>query len=262
MTLRDDLGRAFAWHGPPRRIVSLCPSQTELLYALGLADRVLGRTRFCIHPAPAVRRAARVGGTKDVSLSRIRALRPDFILAEQEEQNRETVELLSREFPVCVTRVENVDDALQMILNVGVCTVTEPAARVWHERIAGAFDRLPTAPPLRVAYLIWKDPWMAAGQGTYIQSVLERLGLVNVFLERDERYPTFDLEELAALNPELLLLSSEPYPFGEKHAAELTALLPTAHIRLVDGEWFSWYGVRMWAAAEALAGIVRDLRKL
>ncbi len=261
MTRTDDLGRTFTWNGPPRRIVSLCPSQTEYLYALGLSDRIVGRTRFCIHPQPAVARARRIGGTKDVDLTRIRALHPDFILAEQEEQRRETVELLAREYPVAVTRVENVADGLSMLLTVGEWVGCDAMARVWHGRIARAFGTIAKAPPLRTAYLIWKNPWMGVGPTTYIDSVLAHLGLINVWNEKMERYPSFELADLKTLGPELVLLSSEPYPFRARHVSEIAAAVPAARVLLVDGEWFSWYGVRMWAAADALQQLVRQLKR-
>ena len=261
MTRTDDLGRTFAWYGPPQRIVSLCPSQTEYLYALGLADRIVGRTRFCIHPQPAIAGARRVGGTKDVDLVRIRALRPDFILAEMEEQTREVVERLAREYPVAVTRVENLTDGLRMLQTVGTWVGRDALANVWHGRIARAFDSIPPAPALRTAYLIWRNPWMGAGPNTYIDSILAHLGLVNIWTYPAARYPTFDLADLAGSEPELVLLSSEPYPFRARHVAEIQSVVPKARVLLVDGEWFSWYGVRMWSAADALRHLVRQMRR-
>ncbi|HXG28672.1 MAG TPA: helical backbone metal receptor [Nevskiales bacterium] len=256
----DDLGRAVRLPARPRRIVSLCPSQTETLLALGLSGRVVGRTRYCIHPAAEVSRITEVGGTKQLRLDALRALQPDLIIAEKEENRREDVEALEREFPVYVTDVRSVDGALRMIRHLGqLCDCTQ-AAEVLAQQIAGRFSRLqPLRPRRRVAYLIWRKPWMAAGADTYIHDVLTRCGFENVFAAKTGRYPETTLEDIERLAPEVLLLSSEPYPFQDRHRQEFAKRLPGAKVLLVDGEAFSWYGARMRLAADALQRLLSEL---
>jgi iron complex transport system substrate-binding protein len=256
----DDLGRAVRHPAQPRRIVSLCPSQTETLLALGLGERVVGRTRYCIHPAAEVSRITEVGGTKQPRLDAVRGLQPDLIIAEKEENRREDVEALAQEFPVYVTDVRSVDDALRMIGTLGRLCGCVPAAATLTQQIAERFSRLkPLDPPRRAAYLIWRKPWMAAGNDTYIHGVLTRCGLANVFAAHAGRYPETTPEEIKQLAPEVLLLSSEPYPFEEKHVRDFAQRLPESRVRLVDGEAFSWYGARMRPAADTLQQLLREL---
>ncbi len=241
----SDLIRTYAWDQDhlhrevlvpwaPQRILSLCPSQTETLADLGLSSRLVGVTRYCIHPRDSLKDIARVGGTKKVDFDLIGRLEPDLIIAEKEENPREMVEELQKIAPVYVTDV------------VGRLTATEgQAARILRE-IEGKWSLLePIQKPLRVAYLIWRKPWMGVGAGTYIGSLLREVGFTNVLECTSSRYPEVSESELQAADPELVLLSSEPYPFAEKHIAEIQALLPRARILLVDGEAWSWYGSRM-----------------
>mgnify|MGYP003941179621 CR=1 FL=1 len=256
---RDMTGRTLNVPAPPQRIVSLVPSQTELLYDLGLEEEVVGATKFCVHPGHWFRNKTRVGGTKDVHLDRIEALQPDLILANKEENVREQIEALAASYPVWVSDVRTVTQALEMIREVGMLTGRAEKANELTERIDAGFARLTgIARPKRVAYLIWRKPWMSIGRDTFIHDVLTRLGWEHVFADR-ERYPSFTAEELAARKPDLILLSSEPFPFGEKHIAELKAVAPKAEVRLADGEMFSWYGSRMLKAADYLADFCRAI---
>lgn len=253
----SDLIRTYAWDQdhlhrevlvpwPPQRILSLCPSQTETLADLGLSSRLVGVTRYCIHPRDSLKDIARVGGTKKVDFDLIGRLEPDLIIAEKEENPREMVEELQKIAPVYVTDVVDRSSAFRMILDLGRLTATEgQAARILRE-IEGKWSLLePIQKPLRVAYLIWRKPWMGVGAGTYIGSLLREVGFTNVLECTSSRYPEVSESELQAADPELVLLSSEPYPFAEKHIAEIQALLPRARILLVDGEAWSWYGSRM-----------------
>lgn len=237
----------------PQRIVSLCPSQTELLYALGAGSRVVGRTTWCIHPAPQVQQATSVGGTKKVNIKKLQALEPDFILCEMEENTPAMVKQLEAIAPTYVTKVETVGDALAMIHTIGQLLHTVAAAAELVRQIQYAWAHLPQALPKRTAYLIWKDPWMLVGQPTYIGSVLEHIGLVNVAAPMKSRYPSVELHELKRLEPELVLLSSEPFEFRQSHLDLLSEELPRTQLELVDGEAFSWYGSRMLPAAQYLA---------
>ena len=256
----DPLGRPVALvQFPPQRIVSLCPSQTELLFALGAGPRVVGRTRWCIHPQPEVSAVAAVGGTKKVSRTRVAELQPDLILGEKEENTPELIAQLEAIAPTYVTNVESVADAHTMIAQVGALVGAEAEAARLSAAIAARWQGLAPAPPLRVAYLIWRAPWMGVGASTYIHSVLTQLGLVNALATLPGRYPEIRLEQLAALGVQRVLLSSEPYAFTPADAEALAAELALP-VDVVDGEAFSWYGARMLPAADVLARYVAHLR--
>lgn len=256
----DQIGREVVIPHPPQRIISLCPSLTETLIELGLTDRVVGRTKFCIHPAAALADIKRVGGTKEVNEAVIAELNPDLIIAEKEENTKEMVASLSAHYPVFVTDVVDVPSALTMISDVGQITGTENLATQMVQEITTGFTEIPhLSEPLSVAYLIWRNPWMTAGHSNYINALLDQLGFRNVFADRESRYPEVTDADLIAMNPKIVLLSSEPFPFKDKHLAEIQAFLPGAHVLLVDGEMFSWYGVRMKAAAGYLAKLVSTI---
>ena len=253
-TLRDDCHRKLQLAGPIQRIVCLCPSLTETLFALGVGDQVVGRTRYCIHPQPDIEAVATVGGTKNPALDDIVALAPDLVIAEKEENRKQDVDELQAHCPVYVCNIESFDDALASILRLGCLLQREALADELHQRISTAWQQLPTMPrPLRVLYLIWRRPWMAAGAGTYIDAVLARCGLINVAREFEGRYPQLSVEQLAGLDCDVCLLSSEPYPFKPKHQAEVGKLMPGVQTQRVDGEMFSWYGARMLPAADYLS---------
>jgi ABC-type Fe3+-hydroxamate transport system substrate-binding protein len=229
----------------PQRIVSLVPSQTELLYDLGLGDRVVGITKFCVHPSHWQKEKIKIGGTKTVHLQKVLDLKPDLILANKEENDREQVEYLAQYCPTHTTDVKTLADALDMIATVGTLTGTQTAAADLVTRIRAVFDRLPQFDaPRSAAYLIWRKPYMVAGGDTFIQDMLHYAGFSNVFAHL-MRYPECAVQDLVAAAPQYLLLSSEPYPFKDKHIAELQSICPNAVIQLVDGEMFSWYGSRL-----------------
>ncbi|RME98762.1 MAG: cobalamin-binding protein [Bacteroidetes bacterium] len=225
-------------------MVSLVPSQTELLAWLGLAQQVVGITKFCVRPREWWRTKVRVGGTKQLHLDRIRDLQPDLIIGNKEENTREQVLALAESFPVWISEVSDLPTAYDMIETVGRLTHRQRATQLLNEQIQAAFAQLPLYPPLRAAYLIWRKPYMVAGGDTFIQAMLEQAGFINVFADRP-RYPVTTTHELAARAPQLILLSSEPFPFNDKHRAELAKVCPSAVIMLVDGEAFSWYGSRL-----------------
>lgn len=255
----DQLLRTIELPVPPRRIVSLVPSQTELLYDLGLEQEVASITKFCVHPPHWFRSKPRIGGTKQVSIEKVKALRPDLILANKEENVREQVEALSAIAPVWVSDVNGLEDALDMIKAVGRLTGTdEKAAGICH-RVKTGFEQLPAAAKtVRAAYLIWREPHMAAGGDTFISDMLQRLGADNIFGHL-QRYPVITADDLREANCDLLLLSSEPYPFRQKHIDEWQAQLPHAKILLVDGEMFSWYGSRLLQAPAYFAALQKRL---
>jgi ABC-type Fe3+-hydroxamate transport system substrate-binding protein len=241
-TVVDQIGRTVLIPKIPQRIVSLVPSQTELLCGLGLEERVVGITKFCVHPKDWFRNKTRIGGTKQLNFEAISALNPDLIITNKEENNKEDIERLAEDFPIWVSDINNLDSALEMIQMVGEITGTD--ASVLAEEIRVGFDKLqPIWPTQKTLYLIWKNPFMAAGSDTFIHDLMTRCGFENV--TNQGRYPELSEEEIIELNPELVLLSSEPFPFKAKHIQELQELLPKARIKLVDGEMFSWYGSRL-----------------
>lgn len=260
-SVTDSLGRLLHIPTEPQRIISLCPSQTETLFALGLAGRIVGRTRYCIHPAEAVRTIPVVGGTKKVDIPAVRALEPDLIIAEKEENTPQDVELLSEIAPVYVTNVESYEQALISIVELGDITGKRATAENIVRQIKEAFETIPRATqPLRVLYLIWRKPFMAAGTRTYINSIIERLGWQNAAAHLPARYPTID--DPIQVKPDIVLLSDEPYPFKEKHIPEVQQAWQGAEVRIVRGDYFSWYGVRMREAATYLAQLAEEIGKV
>lgn len=255
----DHLGRSVAVPFPPKRIVSLCPSLTETLFALGVGERVVGRTQFCIHPAEALADVVRVGGTKQVKDDVLASLAPDLIIAEKEENPKEMVERLAESYPVYVTDVETYEDALYMIRDLGKVVGARGEAKQIISKIEAGFAELAPVDGVRVAYFIWQNPYMVPGDHTYIHSLLSRCGFVNVFAEAEGRYPTVTEEEIRAVAPDYLFLSSEPFPFVEKQREEFAARFPDSTVVLVDGEMFSWYGSRMVAAADYLRKLVEEV---
>ena len=234
------------------RIVSLVPSLTELLADLNMGDRVKGITKFCVHPPQWKREKISIGGTKSIDTARIIDLRPDLILASKEENVREQVEKLAGHGRLILTDVATCTDALQVINEIGTMLGKHTQALQMTAQIEQDFLALkPFLPPVKklVVYLIWQDPYMVAGGDTFISSMLDNAGFTNFFGDR-LRYPEIDLASLATVDELTIFLSSEPYPFREKHAEVMSRVLPKAVIRLVDGEIFSWYGSRMLMAAD------------
>jgi ABC-type Fe3+-hydroxamate transport system substrate-binding protein len=243
----------------PQRIVSLVPSQTELLYHLGLTDEVVGITKFCVHPTEWFRNKKRVGGTKNVNIATVRALQPDLIIANKEENTREQIEELATLYPVYISDITTIAGGLEMIRQVGNLVGKGEQGEQLALQIKQSFEGIRrTEVPLKVAYFIWRQPWMCAGGDTFISDMLQQMGWINV-LAHQKRYPVVDLAELSALQPDILLLSSEPYPFKEAHIAELQAALPHTRIALADGEMFSWYGSRMLYAAEYMNRLLAEI---
>lgn len=243
---KDMLGRELLFDRVPKRIISVVPSQTELLYDLGLEDEVIAITKFCIHPENWFRTKERIGGTKNLDLDRIRELKPDLIIANKEENSKADIEELSDEFPVWVSDIYNLDDAQQMIQQLGNLLGKDHMAQAIARMIEKGFSSIKSLhKKQRALYLIWQNPWMSVNRDTFIHDMIQRLGLENVTSAFASRYPQLSAEEIKTLNPQLVLLSSEPYPFKEKHISQLQALLPNSRIGLVDGEAFSWYGSRL-----------------
>ena len=233
------------------KIISLVPSLTELIIDLGLADRLIGRTRFCIHPAEVVDDIAIIGGTKNPNIEKIKALEPDFILANKEENRQKDIEELEKEHYVHLTDIDTIEDALAAINEIGALLGAKEKADDLVQQINNTLSHKADYEPLRTAYFIWKEPWMVAGSSTYIHEIMKEWNLENIF-SNQSRYPEIDLSVLKDKSPDLIILSSEPYPFKEKHIAEVQKFCPNSQIVLLDGEWFSWYGSRMVHSFKAL----------
>jgi ABC-type Fe3+-hydroxamate transport system substrate-binding protein len=242
----DQLGRKITLHCPPQRIISLVPSQTELLFALGLENEVVGITKFCIHPKAWFQSKTRIGGTKDVNLERVRALRPDLVIANKEENDAAQVAALAAEFPVWVSSVDDLNSALSMIGSIAALTDRQEIGAHLCHTITREFAGLRPAGTKSVVYIIWNEPLMAAGPDTFIHDMLRRCGFSNCIAQ--PRYPTVLEETLEQLAPQVILLSSEPFPFSDKHVKAMEHRFPSSRIVLVDGEMFSWYGSRLTLA--------------
>lgn len=255
-TFTDMMGREVEVNYPPRRIVSLVPSQTELLFDLRLDEQVVGITKFCVHPEEWFRSKTRIGGTKTVHMDRIADLQPDLIIANKEENTQEQVEELAERYPVWISNIQTIPEALQMIRAVGELVDRKEKAEALIAEIQTGFAGLQQHTAKRVAYFIWRNPWMCAGGDTFISNMITTIGWKNVLAHKD-RYPEITLEALATLQPEMILLSSEPYPFKEQHIAEIKTVLLNAEVRLVDGEMFSWYGSRMLKAVGYMREMIR-----
>jgi ABC-type Fe3+-hydroxamate transport system substrate-binding protein len=245
----DQMGRQILAPVRALRIVSIVPSQTELLIDLGLSDRVVGITKFCVHPAELRREKTVVGGTKKINLDKVRALKPDLIIGNKEENEQSDIEALEKEFPVWMSDIYTLEDSFCFMEMLGELLDVETEPLI--QNIQSEFKKLERvvekSDPKSVLYLIWNNPVMVAGGNTFIDDILKRLKMKN--LSPAERYPVVNLAEQKT-SPDLVLLSSEPYPFKEKHIFAFQEQFPNAKVMLVDGEMFSWYGSRLLKAPE------------
>lgn len=231
------------------RIVSVVPSQTELLYDLGLKNQIVGLTKFCIEPSILENSnqkwfelKTKIGGTKNIDIKKVRNLKPHLIIASKEENEKGQIEELRNYFSVYTSDVCDINSSLEMIEHIGILTKTESKAKDIVSDIQFNFSKisLPTVQK-KAAYFIWKNPYMSVGGDTFIHQMIEAAGFENV-TSKFSRYPVIVIETLKELNPDVVFLSSEPYPFKEKHIAEFQEILPNSHVYIVDGQKFSWYG--------------------
>lgn len=269
MECRDELGFRLELEQPPQRIVSLVPSLTETLFALGLDRQVIGVTKFCVEPAEAVASIQKVGGTKNPDLRAIVALDPDLVIANAEENRRQDVERMrAHGLRVFVTYPRNVSGALESILGLGRVTHREAEAAVLAREIVRVVSVIETSLGiwnklrLRVFCPIWKKPWMTFNQDTYAHDMLRLLGFLNIFGDVAERYPRITLQAALDRRPQVVVLPDEPYTFGDADVAELKAELPAGlsrRIMLVSGRDLHWYGVHM---VKGLANLAERLGRL
>lgn len=249
------------------RIVSLCPSLTELVFDLGGGDALVGRTKFCVHPADRVTAVEAVGGTKNPKLDRIVALRPDLVLLNAEENREEDARALERAgVRLHVSMPRTVPETAAMVRDIataiGATAAGEDIARDIEARAARVHNAARGAAPVRYAYLIWREPWMTVNDDTFIAHLLALPGGVNAFGGAPERYPTITLDALREAAPDVVLLSSEPFPFGARHVEELSSTLGWARERLclVDGERLSWHGSRTPAGIDLAESVIAGVR--
>ncbi len=254
-TFKDQCGRLINIPQAPQRIVSLVPSQTELLYHLGLGSKVVGVTAYCVHPAEALQQKTIIGGTKNLQLDTIRNLKPDLIIGNKEENNKVDIDQLAKEFPVWISDIDTLDQATDMIERIGNLCQAQKAAESLVHKIKSLANQYPAKERTTALYFIWKKPYMVCGQNTFINSMMEQCGFTNVAPTKDERYPTLNFDEIAEIQPQTILLSSEPYSFTTSDLHHFGDKFPNCTIKIVDGELFSWYGNRMVNALEYFSKI-------
>ena len=249
----DQIGIQHSFENTPKRIISLVPSQTELLFDLGLEDAIVGITKFCVHPVHFKGIKTIVGGTKSVKIAKIKALHPEIIICNKEENTLEIVQELSQICPVWVTDIVSIDDNLQMIHDFGQLFNKRTEAQKWIDKINFAYQDfkqfIKDKPVKKAAYFIWANPYMVAGNHTFINELLQLNHFENIYKCKEGRYPEIELKKIRLEgDPDYVFLSSEPFPFTDEHAFEIGRFTHHAKTVFVDGEMFSWYGSRLLKA--------------
>jgi len=225
---------------------------------LSLDEQIVGRTRFCKFPEDRVEQALNIGGTKEIKLDRIHSLKPDLIIAEKEENTKKIVETLEKHYPTFVFEIQSINDSLRMIEDLGKLVGKQEKALLLHDPVEQTIINLPKVNHKRAAYMIWQNPYMVVGNDTYINSLLQRLGFRNPFVNFSGRYPVITLDDLKDAQLDYLFLATEPFPFQEKHVIHFQNLLPDFKTTIIDGEMF-WYGAK---AATILPYFIRFLLDL
>ena len=259
MIFIDQIGNRISIETVPHKIVSLVPSQTELLHYFGLEQSVIGITKFCIHPQIWFKNKTRIGGTKNLNIEKIKELNPDIIIGNKEENVKEQIEELQKYFPVWMSDISSLDDSYKMILSLGEIFDKKEISYSLVKSIKYNFLELTNtiANHNSVLYLIWNKPIITVGSNTFIDSILSTLNLKNIIT--DVRYPEITLDYLQKLNPDFIFLSSEPFPFSSKHIQVFQRLLPQSKVFLVDGEMFSWYGSKLLETPNYLSSLLKKL---
>ncbi|MGB7293623.1 MAG: helical backbone metal receptor [Thermodesulfobacteriota bacterium] len=258
---KDQLGGSIFLARTPHKIISLVPSQTELLFDLGLDKEVIGITRYCIHPVEKCAEKIKIGGTKRFDFDLIDKLKPDLIIGNKEENYKAGIERLRSKYAVWMSDVNTLEDAYQMIKSIGDMVDKGREARDIVSEIESKVKRFKPRSSIKVAYFIWQRPYMVAGENTFIDDMLRIFGFANVFGDLD-RYPEVTLDQIRDASPAAIFLSSEPFPFKSKHLDEFNERFPSTIIRLVDGTMFSWYGSRLRYAADYFEKLIKDLQIL
>jgi ABC-type Fe3+-hydroxamate transport system substrate-binding protein len=252
MEFIDQTGYKITMNGHSKRVVSIVPSQTELLYYIGLEP--IAQTIFCVHPSSKLKNSIKIGGTKKLNIPKIKSLKPDLIIGNKEENDKEQILELRKHFPVWLSDIYTIEDSNSMIKSIGEMTNMRDESQELIEEINSGFQVVSKLKKAKstVLYLIWRNPYMAAGQSTFINDILIRAGYTNALQNGNSRYPELSNEDIISLHANEILLSSEPFPFTDKHITELQTLLPNTKVKLIDGELFSWYGPRLLKTIEYL----------
>jgi ABC-type Fe3+-hydroxamate transport system substrate-binding protein len=258
----DQLNREIEIKSVPKRIISLVPSQTEYLYALGLEKEIVGITKFCIYPTLFFKSTTKIGGTKNFAMDKIAKLAPDLIIANKEENYQEGIEELQKYYPVWISDITTLEDSYFMMAEIGKITNKTQESSQIIGNIRLEFSKLQAKvtqqnSKKKVLYLIWQNPLMAAGRATFIDEMLQIAGFENVVTEN--RYPEILPATIQTMAIDYIFLSSEPYPFQEKHKIALQKLFPHTKIILVDGELFSWYGSRLQYSAGYFQNLLQKI---
>lgn len=240
------------------KIISLVPSITEALFDFGLSEKeVIGRTKFCIQPKNTVQKVEIIGGTKNLNIAKIKSLNPDLIIANKEENVKEQIEELQKDFKVLVTNISNLEDNYYLLKTLGNLLEKQEIAQKFNLKIYEILAKFSDLEKKKCAYLIWKNPYMTVGFDTFIHDILEKIGFQNIF-KNQKRYPEISVQDLQSAD--YIFLSSEPFPFQQKHIDELQKELPDAKISLVDGEAFSWYGTRLAKCESYFQNLVENCK--
>ncbi len=245
ISITDQLGNKIVLNQAPQRIISLVPSITDYLYYLKLNNKIVAQTIFCIHPALYFKNATKIGGTKKLQIQKIKALKPDLVIANKEENVKEQIEQLQQFAPVYISDVNTLPQAIEMMQDIAILTQTLEIASPLIKDLNLQLDTIHNQFQGTFIYLIWNNPYYAVGPKTYIHELLQHLGLQNVL--STIRYPQLSLQQIQALAPAFLFLSTEPFPFQKEHVAALQAQLPNTQVCIINGEVCSWYGSRMAA---------------
>ena len=253
----DQMGYEVLVPHMPKRVISLVPSQTELLYYLGLQESIVGVTKFCICPIDNTSIRTKIGGTKKFNFDLINSLNPDLIIGNKEENYLEGIEQLKRQYPVWMSDIESLDSSLEMIQKIGELFNIAERTNDLAKSISTGFTRLPKFETLSALYFIWNEPKMVAGTSTFINEMLHLGGFKN--LASKNRYPVIDVDEYRELEPDVVLLSSEPFPFTEKYLNDFQLIFPKSKIIIVDGEMFSWYGSKLLSVPKYLTQLRESL---
>ena len=266
-SITDDLGYTVSLDRTPERIVSLVPSLTETLLRLGIGTRLVGITEYCIHPAADVAIIPRIGGTKNIDVAAVMALKPDIVIANAEENDKPEIEKLKDATAVFVTYPRTVTGAIKTVEDLGIVTGLHEASASWADNCTYLLKRIRNGAPhrqLRTACLIWREPWMAAGGDTYMSDLLNTYGFSNLYTNAAKRYPVTSLAEIGSLEPDVILLPDEPYRFDTTHSEEIAGVMANTgcapRIVLLDGTLLAWYGWRTLDALSYLAALRESLQ--
>jgi len=256
----DSLNRKIELSVNPERIISLSPSISEYVFDAGGGELLVGRTRYCKYPVSHIKKVPCIGGTKSIDLDRVRLLNPDLIIASEEDNDMETLNLLAETYPVYITRVRNLNEAMENMWHLGELINREKQTLDLITKIKNQFaDLKPLEKRKRVMYIMWTNPLITVNENTLIHDVLDRCGFENVTSCFDDKYPRIDIETIEDLKPDVLLMSDDPYPFNKDHVEEMQRRFPKMKIELVNGEVFSWHESHLSKTCDYLSPFLSKL---